>query len=68
MKLLDSIATLCFLLDADLIIVCAAVVAGVATESTELIGRIANILFIFIFDDYFFEQIVGRIIRLPFMQ
>lgn len=67
-ELLYRISTLCFLLYTYLIVICATVIAGVSTQSTILIGRIPNILLIFIFDDHFFEEVVCRISRFAFLE
>lgn len=61
MILLHAIASLCFLLNAYLIIGAAALVARVATQSTILVGGVPDILFIFIFNYYFLEQVVRRV-------
>lgn len=59
--LLDGVASLRLLLNAYLIVVASALVAGVAAQATVLIRRIPYVFFVLVFDYHLLEQVVRRI-------
>ena len=61
MILLDGIASFGFLLNAYLIVGAATLIARVTTQATILVRRVSHIFFVFIFNNYFLEQVVRRV-------